>query len=141
MLGLVDRVVVGLVAELEAESEGFGLEGGFEQGPWAGYQAQKAGTVLAGDPGPGSDSVGDKKAKERGREKSWTAVGKELEAGVGSGHMPVGIEVIVVVVVAAAERVRHQGCTEQFGGKAQEGVVDVVVEIVAEREERRWQRA
>lgn len=141
MLGLVDRVVVGLVAELEAESEGFGLEGGFEQGPWAGYQAQKAGIVLAGDPGPGSDSVGDKKAKERGRKKSWTAVGKELEAGVGSGHMPVGIEAIVVVVVVAAERVRHQGCTEQFGGKAQEGVVDVVVEIVAEREERRWQRA
>lgn len=55
--------------------------------------------------------------------------------------MPVGIEVIVVAVVAAAGRVRHQGCTEQLGGRAQEGVVVVVVEIVAEWEERRWQRA
>lgn len=141
MLGLVDRVVVGLVAELEAELEGFGLEGGFGQGPWAGYQAQKAGIVLAGDPGPPSDSVGDKKAKKRGWEKSWAAVGKELEAGVGSDHMPVGIEVIVVGVVAAAGRVRHQGCTEQLGGRAQGGVVVVVVEIVAEWEERQWQRA
>lgn len=100
--------------------------------------------ALARVPGLESEPVENKKAKGPGREKNWAAAGKGLEAGVGPDHMPVGTEVVVVVVVAAVVvvgRARQQGSAEQLGGKAQEGVAVVVVEVVAEREERRWQRA